>query len=83
MQAGQTRHIWALITATVLSLTTSAQAATIGLSPLFPSGVDSKAIQGVHQLLEAELEFAPDIERTVALPVRPPVLGPKCVQSTA
>ena len=83
MQRGQNGHIRVLITAFMLSLTASAQAATIGLSPLFPSGVDSKAIQGVHQLIEAELEFAPDIERTVALAVRPPVLGPNCVKSTA
>ena len=81
MQSGQTSRTWALITTLLMSSATSAHAATIGLSPLFPSGVDSKTIQGVHQLLEAELEFAPDIERTVALPTRPPVWVPNACRA--
>ena len=57
MAPQQTLKRWALTLLAVATLSTTAQAGSVGLSPLFPSGVDGKAILGVHQLLEAELEF--------------------------
>ncbi len=67
--------------ALALVLPTTASAGRVVLAPLIVEGnVTAKQRVGLHQLLESELDFSPEVDGVVSLPAAPPSLTDRCLE---